>query len=475
MPIRKVSFENPHFTGTEAAKMPEGTTAQRANAVAGDQRFNSTLSLMEYYDGTNWKTVDTPPLITSVDVTEVATLSGGSQTFVISGSLFATGASAIFTASDGTTLTPDTTTVNNSSQITVTKSRSSFDNAKEPYAIKVTNPSGLSNTLNNAIYVDNDPSWTTSSGNLGTIFSNDTGNHFTVVASDPDGDTISYSETSGTVLSNQNLTLNSSTGVISGDPTDVGSDTNLDFSVRATANGKTSDRPFQITLRPPRTTNVLDFFSDGSAIALYQFETGAVGTDESGNYNATVGNVTHSGSGGKYGGYVTFPAGTNVGSGMTVAGDGLANQFKVSGNWTFSCWFAGDFSSAYWTVNSSQTWWYWNPRYQGADRVWLAHYNTGSSRNVTLDANYTPSGNTWQHFCITNSGSGQCVAYIDGVQVGSVSSSTSTANYTSGGYRIDIAPEEGGSNTGGGSVDQLRMFNRQLSSSEVAQLYNEIG
>ena len=60
---------------------------------------------------------------------------------------------------------------------------------------------------------------TTSAGSLGEIMESDTGNHFTIAATDADGDTISYSETGGTNLSGAGLTLNSSTGVISGDPT----------------------------------------------------------------------------------------------------------------------------------------------------------------------------------------------------------------------------------------------------------------
>ena len=45
-------FTNTEIAGTEAARMPNGTTAQRANAQSGDIRFNSTLALMEYYTGT---------------------------------------------------------------------------------------------------------------------------------------------------------------------------------------------------------------------------------------------------------------------------------------------------------------------------------------------------------------------------------------------------------------------------------------
>ena len=59
-------FTNTEIAGTEAARMPNGTTAQRANAQSGDIRFNSTLALMEYYTGTEWKAIDSPPTATAI-------------------------------------------------------------------------------------------------------------------------------------------------------------------------------------------------------------------------------------------------------------------------------------------------------------------------------------------------------------------------------------------------------------------------
>ena len=50
-------------TSTGAFGVPTGTTAQRANTQSGDIRFNSTISLMEYYDGVQWKSIDSPPTI----------------------------------------------------------------------------------------------------------------------------------------------------------------------------------------------------------------------------------------------------------------------------------------------------------------------------------------------------------------------------------------------------------------------------
>ena len=244
--------------GTEGTKVATGTTAQRGSTT-GQFRFNSTTSLAEYYDGSAFKSIDSPPTISSIDDTEVDSAAGGNQTIVITGTNFQSGAIVTFVGTSAN-FNASTVTVNSATQITAVAPKSSFLNAQEPYGVRVTNStSSLAATLASQINVDNAPTWNTASGSLGSIFSNDTGNHFTVSATDADGDTVSYSETGGTVLSSQNLTLNSSTGVISGDPTDVSSDTTLSFTLRATAGGKTADRAFTITLKPP--TN---YYGDGS-------------------------------------------------------------------------------------------------------------------------------------------------------------------------------------------------------------------
>ena len=259
--IADFKFENITDTGTEGTKVASGTTAQRGS-TAGQFRFNTTTNLAEYYTGTEFKSIDSPPTLSAVSPTDVQTSLGGNETFTLTGGNFQSGATVSFTDVNGASFSADSVTVNSASSITAVKTRSSFSNANEPYDIKIINASNLSAELENQINVDNSPTWSTASGSLGTIFSNDTGNHFTVSATDADGDTVAYSETGGTVLSGQNLTLNSSTGVISGDPTDVSSDTTLSFTLRATAGSKTADRAFTILLKPP--TNYFGDGSDGS-------------------------------------------------------------------------------------------------------------------------------------------------------------------------------------------------------------------
>lgn len=256
--IADFKFENIVDTGTEGTKIATGTTAQRGS-TAGQIRFNSTLGLAEYYTGTAFKAIDTPPLVSSIDVTEVDSQAGGNQTIVITGDNFQTGVAVIFEGNAGVNITPSTVTRDSATQITTVTPKSSFLNAQEPYGVQVTNSSGLSATLGNQINVDTAPSWTTASGSLGTVASNSVFSA-TVVATDADSDTISYSITTGSLPSG--LSLNSSTGAITGTATEVASSTTSNFTIRATANAKTADRAFSITV------TATNYFGDGSDGAL---------------------------------------------------------------------------------------------------------------------------------------------------------------------------------------------------------------
>ena len=234
-------------TGTEGTKVASGTTAQRGS-TAGQIRFNSTTGLAEYYTGTDFKTIDTPPVVSSLDVTEVDSQAGGNQTIVITGDNFQSGATVTFVGASGTDFNASTVTVDSVTQITAVAPKASFLNAQEPYGVKVQNVSGLSTTRASQINVDTSPSWSTASGTLATITDGLTGTHATVSATDSDGDTIVYSVQSGSLPAG--TSLNSSTGAISGDPTDVLSSTTNTFTLRATANTKTVDRSFNIIVNP---------------------------------------------------------------------------------------------------------------------------------------------------------------------------------------------------------------------------------
>ena len=117
---------------------------------------------MEYYNGTCWIPIDTPPTVTSVNNTNILeTQIDAGFDLVITGTFFSTGATVTFIGNNGTELSSPSVAVNSTTQITA-RVHSSVSNANEPYDVKVTNSSGLSSTLEDAFNVNARPIWSTS-------------------------------------------------------------------------------------------------------------------------------------------------------------------------------------------------------------------------------------------------------------------------------------------------------------------------
>ena len=263
--LRDFTGKNRVFTGTDAETISSGTTAERVNGT-GKIRFNTTTNLMEYYDGTDWKAIDSPPLITGFTINGGSDVTSGvvdvtdssNVTIQVKGSLFdTTGANVTFVGS-GETLSPATTTRNSANLITVVISGQLFDSSNAPYTVKVTNGSGLSAELADAISADRAPTFTNSADTTVSIFDGNRGSVSIAAAdlagaTDPDSDTITYSISSGSLPSG--LSIASSTGVISGSTSEVGSDTTSTFTVQAATTNATVTRQFKITLKPPVTTS----------------------------------------------------------------------------------------------------------------------------------------------------------------------------------------------------------------------------
>lgn len=248
--IADFKFENITDTGTEGTKVAAGTTAQRGSTT-GQWRYNSTTGFFEGKAASDFLTLEPTPTVSSVDVTEVDSQAGGNQTFVITGNNFASGGTVEFIGSGGTDITASSTTFNSVIQVTAVAPKSSFLNAQEPYKIKFTSASGASGTsANGLINVDSSPIWQTAAGSLATIFDGArSGISISTSATDSDGDTVSYSLQSGSLPGG--LSLNTSTGAITGNATAVGSNTTSNFTLRATANSKNVDRAFSITVNAP--------------------------------------------------------------------------------------------------------------------------------------------------------------------------------------------------------------------------------
>jgi hypothetical protein len=262
--------------GTSGMAIPSGTTAQRPSSpTEGMLRHNSTTGFAEVYTTvggwTNFSAV--APTITTV--TPISYNGESGTQFTINGINFTSGATVSFITSGGTEYAAGSVTFVSASQLLATTSRD-FTVAEEPLDVKVVQ-SGGSFTKLDVIDCGGVPSWTTAAGTLATI--NDRyGNYSpiaTVIATDPDSNsTISYSVTSGTLPAN--TSLNSSTGQITGDPTDVVAQTTSNFTITATDNaGNQSSRAFNIivNLTPDGSTSNRAAVS-GKAIQTLGFPTG---------------------------------------------------------------------------------------------------------------------------------------------------------------------------------------------------------
>jgi len=254
MPVFVGAGTSSFMKGSGGVGMSTATTTIRnglSGVRPGQMIFNHSTNLMEYYNGTAWIAIDTPPTVTSVNNTNILSsqIAAGFD-LVITGTFFAVGATVQFIGNDGTSHNSPSVAVNSTTQITA-RVHSSVSNSNEPYDVKITNASGLSSTLEDAFNVNAAPVWSTSAGTLATILDTATGNHVTVSATDPESDTVTYSETAS-VLTGAGLSLNSSTGVIGGDPNNIGdSSTTISFTLRATSSGSnTTDRNFNIVINP---------------------------------------------------------------------------------------------------------------------------------------------------------------------------------------------------------------------------------
>jgi len=232
-------------TSTGYFDLPAGTTAQRPGSPAtGNVRVNTeTNSLEHYYDGGWVGFAGVNPTVSSIVPTTAAE---AATTITVNGTNFYSGATIQLIGTNSAVLTPGSVSWVSATQMTFT-TPATMTVANEPYDVKVTNPSGAHTTLVDALDAGGTPTWTTAAGALATIQMTEAGPHATIVATDPDGTAITYIETTS-VLTGAGLTLGASTGVISGDPTDVGSVTTYNFDIDASDGVNTSNRSFNITV-----------------------------------------------------------------------------------------------------------------------------------------------------------------------------------------------------------------------------------
>jgi len=462
-----VSFENITDTGTEGTKVASGTTAQRGS-TAGQLRFNSTTGLAEYYTGTAFKIIDSPPAVTSISPTSVLT---GNANITINGSGFASGAVIKFIGNDGTEFTSPSVTVNSATQITAQTPSSPLLVSKEPYDVKVINASGLTGQLDNSLDAGGSPTWSTASGSLGNISEGASAN-FSISASDPDGTAIVYSDTTGNLASNS-LTLNSSTGAITGTAPTVTADTTISFTGRASDGVNTTDRAFSIIVKN-KTVDVVDIFGDSSGIGLYQLNNAY--TNASGGSLPTLsdtGAPTFTTSIKKYGTHA-----------LDFSGDGKYIDINTTTRmYAISVWSyldSNDLEPSSTNSNeylielrhdndgNNKPYFYYHRSTQSGKLGLISTATDTTAENqigeIWINGTQHTSGefhfdvNTWYHIVVNASGS--------------TYQNTTKGNWNEG---VRFGNRSDGSSSGKvGHIDQIRVFNRALTSSEIGQLYNEV-
>jgi len=205
-----------------------GTAGRPANAANGQPYFNGDIGRLELFtSATGWQNiVQETPGVSGITGTYSETANSG--TITISGTNFVSGAYASAIGSNGVEVIASSTTYNSLVQITAIFTN--LSNANEPYDIKVTNPSNLFGMIPDALYINATPVWTTSSGSLG-IFAEQVNMSVSATATDSDS-TITYSLASGSSLPS-GITLNSSTGAITGTLPDVATNTTYNFTINA--------------------------------------------------------------------------------------------------------------------------------------------------------------------------------------------------------------------------------------------------
>lgn len=288
------ALDQANYDGTGALLVPSGTTAQRPGTPAvGHIRYNTTVAVLEQYTTDGWVGVEPAPTISTITLPGTQTAVWQGDTVTINGTNFKSGAIVKFSLS-GTVTNADVSTRVSSTQMTATFPTSV--STEGTYSVIVTNPSGLSATLDGSLAVDGNPVWTTAAGSLGS-FVEQTAMSTTIAGTEDGGAITSFALTSGSLPSG--VTLNTSSGVISGTPAAVSGDTVYSFTVNAKdAENQITARSFTLTV----TNNIAPVWvtsagslgtvtQNGSAISTINLSATSGGESQTVTYSVTSGSL----------------------------------------------------------------------------------------------------------------------------------------------------------------------------------------
>jgi len=213
------------------------------------------------------------------------------------------------------------------------------------------------------------------------------------------------------------------------------------------------------------TESVQPFGADStysSNIALYQLDSDGGTTnnvpDTTTNNNGIASNVTY--TTGKYGNAAVFN-GSN--SKIDTGISSLSSPFSVS-MWINEDSLDSGMFFANWNSTSADM--YWQTTSDGRLRISIDGFSEqffGTAGDVTI--------NTWHHIAVTL-GSGVYEVYLDGVSLGT--STTSVTTFSSGqNFMIGNSAKSSSPYPFDGLIDQVRIFNKAISAQDVGTLYNE--
>jgi hypothetical protein len=270
--------------------IPFGNNAGRpANPGTGQLYSNGEAARLELYTATGWQNIvqEVPGVASITGNYSEATNSG---TIIIAGTNFVNGAIASAIGTNGVEVLASSTTYNSLVQLTAVFT--GLSNANEPYDIKVTNPSNLFGLIPDALYINASPVWQTASGSLGS-FAEEITMSVSATATDSDS-TITYSLASGSTLPT-GITLNTSSGLISGTLPTISSNTTYSFTINASDGVNTIPRAFSFISKNKinwstasgtlgtiydsnRTTSSFQLASTGVSSVTYSLTSGSLPT-----------------------------------------------------------------------------------------------------------------------------------------------------------------------------------------------------
>ena len=246
--LKDFKNKNTEFTGTKGIDLPEGTQAQRVNEQ-GVLRFNTDTNLAEYYDGTSWKPIDSPPTISTISPDSPVDDGSTVTTITVTGSNFQSGATLKLVGNDATEYSVSIASLT-ASQFTFSyTSALAAAGANTPYDLVFTNPSGLAATVEDGFTPNTGPviSSPADGSSLGTINVGADGSTLTQIsATDSSGGTLVYSISDGALPGG--VSINSSTGALSGTTNAAGT---FSFRIRVTDGTTAVERNYTATVVNP--------------------------------------------------------------------------------------------------------------------------------------------------------------------------------------------------------------------------------